>query len=405
MSLKHAILAVLSHSDRTGYELTRKMDDSVAYFWPATHQQIYQELKKLNEAKFVSFREKEQSGKPDKKIYSITRAGTKELVEWIGQPADVAPSKDQLLIKLFASHLVDRKTIENEMTRLKTIHEGKLTEYLNIEREHFSNKKIPPRLLAQYLTLRKGILFERSWLAWCAECLGKIALVLGFLIPAVASADDSCRLALAQYGTRQALRTEILRHATDPRTRLFTRGDDVAVLYPVEAFEAARTADYVGGIDDEMVRLLGRRSDGLWSTGRWMFGNLLLGGLWTWMAFTARAHPAPEAVMIKWSVTSLFGIFLVGSVVQFTRYFTMPLMPAFANQIGFRTAAAGAEANSRHTVALVGVAANRIEALGDQLRIAGWRPGFWETLEDPETARPDRPSTGIQVDRSRFRTR
>ena len=74
MSLKHAILAVLSHGDRTGYDLTRKMDGSVANFWPATHQQIYIELKRLDELGLVRFKEKVQKGRPDKKIYKITKS-------------------------------------------------------------------------------------------------------------------------------------------------------------------------------------------------------------------------------------------------------------------------------------------------------------------------------------------
>lgn len=171
MSLKHAILAVLSHTDRTGYDLTRKMDGSIANFWPATHQQIYLELKKLTELGFVRFKEREQRGKPDKKIYCITKEGLVELRHWIEQPSDPSPSKDVLLIKLFASHLSDKEVIRVELNRLRELHQAKLTEYLEIESEHFSKKKIPPGLMAQYLTLRRGILFERSWLDWCEECL------------------------------------------------------------------------------------------------------------------------------------------------------------------------------------------------------------------------------------------
>ncbi len=171
MSLKHAILAVLSHADRSGYDLTRKMDVSVANFWPATHQQVYLELKKLNELGWVRFKEKEQKGKPDKKIYSLTKTGMEELREWISQPSVISPVKDQLLVKLFASHLVDREVISNVLLSQREIHQKKLSEYLEIEKEHFSLKKIPPNLTAQYLTLRNGIRYEQGWLKWCAECI------------------------------------------------------------------------------------------------------------------------------------------------------------------------------------------------------------------------------------------
>jgi len=173
MSLKHAILAVLSHDDRTGYDLTRKMDGSVTNFWPATHQQIYIELKKLDELGFVRFKEKEQKGRPDKKIYKITKAGLCELKAWAEESIEITPSKDALLIKVFASHALGIKQFTNELNRHRELHEAKLLEYQEIEKSYFSGK-VPTKLLAQYLTLRRGIIFERSWLEWCDESLKRL---------------------------------------------------------------------------------------------------------------------------------------------------------------------------------------------------------------------------------------
>lgn len=173
MSLKHAILAVLSHGDRTGYDLTRKIDGSVGNFWPATHQQIYGELKNLDKLGFVRFKEKEQKGKPDKKVYKITKPGLDELKAWASIPLEMVGIKDALLIKVFASHVVGTEAIVTELTELRKLHHGKLKEYLEIEKEHFL-KKVPPNLLAQYLTLRRGIIFEKSWIEWCDESLKRL---------------------------------------------------------------------------------------------------------------------------------------------------------------------------------------------------------------------------------------
>ncbi len=150
------------------------MDGSVTNFWPATHQQIYLELKKLDEHGLVRFKEKVQRGKPNKKVYSITQSGLSDLKSWIAEPSDLPAGKDQLMVKLFASHLVERPIIQTELKRLHELHQAKLTEYLEIKRSYFSEKKLPTKLNAQYLTLRRGIHFQGAWLKWCDECLKRL---------------------------------------------------------------------------------------------------------------------------------------------------------------------------------------------------------------------------------------
>ena len=54
MSLKHAMLVSLAERPASGYDLVRRFDRSVGYFWRASHQQIYRELPKLEAAEWVS---------------------------------------------------------------------------------------------------------------------------------------------------------------------------------------------------------------------------------------------------------------------------------------------------------------------------------------------------------------
>ena len=47
MSLRHAVLGMLSVNSCTGYELTQWFDSSLQHAWHASHSQIYPELAKL----------------------------------------------------------------------------------------------------------------------------------------------------------------------------------------------------------------------------------------------------------------------------------------------------------------------------------------------------------------------
>src|SRR4051794_41987108 len=50
MSLRHAVLGLLTLAPSNGYELTRRFDESLSNAWSASHSQIYPQLAKLEEA-------------------------------------------------------------------------------------------------------------------------------------------------------------------------------------------------------------------------------------------------------------------------------------------------------------------------------------------------------------------
>src|SRR5450830_1600944 len=60
MSLQHALLTSLVEKPCSGYELARRFDKSIGYFWHATHQQIYRELARMDEQELQTYREIEQ---------------------------------------------------------------------------------------------------------------------------------------------------------------------------------------------------------------------------------------------------------------------------------------------------------------------------------------------------------
>jgi DNA-binding PadR family transcriptional regulator len=172
MALIHAILSALSERACSGYDLAKQFDGSVGFFWKATHQQIYRELTRLEEKGLVSAEIIWQEGRPDKKLYRVTERGRKFLADWIAQPSSMSPVKDELLVKLFAGHLVEKGIIIAELERHRHQHLERLSAYRQIEQKYFAD----PQALDldekfRYLTLRNGIGYEQEWLAWCSEAI------------------------------------------------------------------------------------------------------------------------------------------------------------------------------------------------------------------------------------------
>ena len=94
MFIKILILALLSLEPKTGYQLSKDVQGSTGFFWKATHQQIYRDLASLEELGWLKFPEVTQKEKPDKKIYSITKTGKKELVRWMKEPSETPVMRD-----------------------------------------------------------------------------------------------------------------------------------------------------------------------------------------------------------------------------------------------------------------------------------------------------------------------
>ncbi len=175
MALSHAILAVLSDRACSGYDLAKQFDGSVGFFWNASHQQIYRELTQLEAKALVELELIRQVGRPDKKLYSITVAGTTFLCEWIAQASALPPIKDEVLIKLFAGYLVPIATTRHLMQQQREQHQANLETYQAIERNYFANPdELSIEMRFQYLTLRNGIHFETGWLSWCDEAMAHL---------------------------------------------------------------------------------------------------------------------------------------------------------------------------------------------------------------------------------------
>ncbi|MDV6014517.1 PadR family transcriptional regulator [Haloechinothrix sp. LS1_15] len=170
MSLEHAILIALEERTGSGYELARRFDRSIGYFWGASHQQIYRTLKRMVDRGWVHLEEVAQDGRPDKKVYRASDGGREELRRWLAESAEPATIRNELAVKVRGASLGDIDTVLAEIERHRDRHAERLDVYRAIEKRDFPD---PARLsgqgLHQYLVLRGGIRAEQGFVDWCEE--------------------------------------------------------------------------------------------------------------------------------------------------------------------------------------------------------------------------------------------
>lgn len=170
MSLKHTLLTLLETEPGSGYDLLKRFRSRLGYFWNASHQQIYQQLKQMLRDELIEFELKPQTDKPDSKIYTVTSTGHKELLGWLKQPVKPSKINDALLVKLYAGKLLDKAVLIAEMAKHREVHANMLNTFLELEQEFLSTPKANQEAIQlPYLTLRRGILGEQAWLVWADE--------------------------------------------------------------------------------------------------------------------------------------------------------------------------------------------------------------------------------------------
>lgn len=172
MALGHAIMTALLEDDLSGYELAKDFETSLGFFWQASHQQIYQELRKLSDKRWLSKREVNQKGKPNKIVYGMTKAGREALGKWVFDTTRLQAAKDDLLVKLYNLNEDNASHIAAEISTRRNETMQRLYLYEKIRRRHYGVPEfLPTRRKGVYLALALGIQQGEQYLAWCDEAL------------------------------------------------------------------------------------------------------------------------------------------------------------------------------------------------------------------------------------------
>jgi DNA-binding PadR family transcriptional regulator len=101
MSVRCALLALLSDGPKYGLQLRHEFETRTGEVWPLNVGQVYTTLQRLERDGLVSSDDAEDGLQ---KGYRITADGTRELTDWLRTPPELAqPPRDELLIKVLVA--------------------------------------------------------------------------------------------------------------------------------------------------------------------------------------------------------------------------------------------------------------------------------------------------------------
>ena len=162
--ISYVVLGLVDAMERaTPYEMKRVVAESIGYFWPFPHSQLYAEPTRLAEAGLLQ--EEQERGGRRRKTYTITPSGRAALEDWIveGEP-ELSEIRDLGLLQLFFASRMPAQTISDLARRHEALHRERLTEYENLYER--VQRGVPPAMVA---TLRMGLQFERMAIAYWAD--------------------------------------------------------------------------------------------------------------------------------------------------------------------------------------------------------------------------------------------
>lgn len=141
--MDYVLLGLLSHEPMTGYEIKKRLDTSLRFFWGGSFGSIYPTLNQLEKEGKVT-KENTSSNGREKISYSITETGRADLKEWLEKPTEKDEIRYETLLKLFFGNEIGFA--------------DNLSHYLEDDtHKHY------------YLTVKFGIKTYEAYLIWCKE--------------------------------------------------------------------------------------------------------------------------------------------------------------------------------------------------------------------------------------------
>ena len=170
--IDYVLLGLLSHESLSGYDIKKRLDNRLRFFWNASYGSIYPALSKLEEQKYITKCGLTENGR-EKLIYTITEQGRSYLYTWLQKPVVKDELRYETLLKLFFG---------NQAGPDITLHH--IEEFEQKIRRELPFLQECAHQLAQYpedathtyylLTVHFGIKTYEAYLEWC--CFAKKTL-------------------------------------------------------------------------------------------------------------------------------------------------------------------------------------------------------------------------------------
>jgi len=170
------ILGMLSiQSNLSGYEIHKAIEENFGSFWGESYGQIYPTLKRLTAEGLVDATEPATASKKRRHQFSLTDAGRERLREWLAQPFQNDPPRNEFMLKLFFGREAAPGVALAQVRELQARNQRMMAGLQAIEKgaqQHLSQNPNKPYWM---LTLGLGMALTQAALEWGEAAMVQLA--------------------------------------------------------------------------------------------------------------------------------------------------------------------------------------------------------------------------------------
>ncbi len=176
-NLGFALLGLLARRPSTGYDLARRLERPVGYFWTARHSQIYPELARLEEGGLVRHEVVDGAGPKPTKRYAVTAVGLAALAEWVASPLQAQPVRDLETLRVWSLWAAEPAAARALVSSIRERRAAALEDYRRQRDELVGQAGVDDPgspVFASHATLEAGVRGAQAAVEWCDWLLGRL---------------------------------------------------------------------------------------------------------------------------------------------------------------------------------------------------------------------------------------
>ncbi len=170
MSLKYALLGMLTEGPKYGYEIKQNFESILDNVWSVSYGQLYPTLHRLSALGWVTKKTAPGKKAGDKNVYSITAAGKQELDDWLLKPLRTTYNvKDEFTLKF----LFFNKLEKGSVLRYLREQQHRIDEQCQKYEDTLSSMQNEQDFFLKAI-VRKGIVHLQAEHTWLQEIISKM---------------------------------------------------------------------------------------------------------------------------------------------------------------------------------------------------------------------------------------